>query len=198
MDEGDRGVSRQFLHQLRNVLGPVEIDAELAGSLLRSGKVREAEETLAKLLRAVRRARDLLHGVEAGNRQARARVLVVDDDEENLTSMAKLLELEGFEVVSARSVATALEQARSQPIAVVLCDLSLAGGTEGLEVARRLAARPSRPYLIACSGFDGEDMPRLCADAGFDRLFVKPAASEALLAAVRAGADRRPAGPASE
>jgi two-component system cell cycle response regulator DivK len=70
-----------------------------------------------------------------------ARVLVVEDNEDNRTLVVKVLSRAGYEVAEAVSGEEALEAARASRPALVLMDIHLAG-MDGLEATRRLKADP--------------------------------------------------------
>ncbi len=122
-------------------------------------------------------------------------VLVVDDNVDACSSLAALLELEGYEVVAAFDGISALALADERQPGVVVIDLSLPD-ISGEEVARRIRqahARavadatvppPPMPVLIALSGRDPDDRVR---SAGFDHALLKPATLERLLACFPAG-----------
>jgi len=103
------------------------------------------------------------------------RVLVVDDDADVVESTAILLGLSGYEVVTARDGAAALEAAATRRPDVVLLDVELPG-MDGYEVARRLRRLPDLKdvRLIAVTGYCWEVDVRLAHEAGFDHHLIKP------------------------
>jgi signal transduction histidine kinase/ActR/RegA family two-component response regulator len=105
----------------------------------------------------------------------KSRVLVVDDNQDTATGMAKLLEILGHEVVAAYNGPSAIEKARELRPDVVLLDIGLPG-MDGYEVARKLREDPccSDAILIAASGYGQEDDQRRCREAGFNHHLVKP------------------------
>lgn len=124
------------------------------------------------------------------------RVLLVDDDEDTLTSLQDLLQLEGVDDVRrARTLADAdhILADGFRPTAVVL-DLLL-NGDRGEPFIGRLAADPALASVpvIAVSG----DPRALAAvDRSVARAFLKPADPLELVNALRrvAGCERDPAG----
>jgi PAS domain S-box-containing protein len=106
---------------------------------------------------------------------ARRRILVVDDNEDGLETLATLLELSGHEVRTAPDGPSALVAATDFRPDIVLMDIGLPG-MDGYEVARRLRAIPDfqTTRLIALTGW-GQDADReQSRDAGFDLHLVKP------------------------
>ena len=99
------------------------------------------------------------------------RVLVVDDDIEAGSALAKVLELKGFDVVIHRDGTSALEHLRagSQPN-FILTDLILPD-LDGREVARqaRLLAPEARIGLITGWSLEEEPDPSIV-----DAVFLKP------------------------
>jgi CheY-like chemotaxis protein len=108
------------------------------------------------------------------------RVLVVDDNEDAVRSLAILLELSGYEVRLAKDGYEALDVAQQfNPHAVVL-DIGLPG-MNGYETARKLRERTGNSMLlVALSGY-GQDRDReRSREAGFDHHLLKPVDVDAL------------------
>ncbi|GAB2507781.1 PAS domain S-box protein [Lysobacter humi (ex Lee et al. 2017)] len=103
------------------------------------------------------------------------RVLVVDDNRDAAESLAMMLELEGHATRGAFSGADGLEVARGLGPDVAFLDLGMPG-MNGYELARALRALPGLDgiYLVAVSGWGGEEDKRQSADAGFDLHLTKP------------------------
>jgi len=112
---------------------------------------------------------------------ARSRILLVEDHADTARIMAELLENAGYDVLLAKSIASAVACA-SQPFDVLVSDIGLPDGS-GLDLVRRL--RPSRPVpAIALSGYGTTaDVSRSHA-AGFQRHLVKPVDLRDLLRAI--------------
>jgi CheY-like chemotaxis protein len=123
---------------------------------------------------------DPLPGVEA--RRTGVRVLVVNDYPDNVESLAVLLRLYGHEVDTALGGRAALRAARLRRPDVVLLDVSMPG-LDGCQVAGELRRLLGRGVcLIALTARDAPEDRRRCQEAGFDRLLVKPADPEAVVA----------------
>jgi CheY-like chemotaxis protein len=105
----------------------------------------------------------------------RARVLVVDDNEDAASMMRAALEQMGYLVDVASDGLSALDRAATFHPGVVLLDIGLPV-IDGYEVARRLRSQedgaPMR--LIAVTGYGQETDTRRSRDAGFERHLVKP------------------------
>ena len=105
------------------------------------------------------------------------RILIVDDDLEGRSSLAMLLELDGFKVACAADGAQALAQAAEFLPALVILDLGLPD-MSGEEVARRLRLRGAPVRIVVLSGTG----PAACDASLFDAWVTKPARVEELLA----------------
>jgi signal transduction histidine kinase len=111
----------------------------------------------------------------------RRRVLLADDNQDALESLAMLLSLAGHEVHQARDGLQALElAARCRPEIAVL-DIGMPG-TDGYEVARRIrgAAWGRDIALVALTGWGQESDRRRAEEAGFDLHLTKPVDPEVM------------------
>jgi DNA-binding response OmpR family regulator len=123
---------------------------------------------------------------EAGARPVR--VLLVDDHADTAELLRMLLSRRGFEVTTARSVASALVAAETSPIDVLVSDIGLADGN-GCDLLRQLRALGPLP-AIALSGRDREADVQSARDAGFDEYLGKPVGIVQLVEALRRVAPR--------
>ena len=84
-----------------------------------------------------------------------ATVVVVEDDR-NIADLVELyLRQEGFRVVQAATGQLGIEAVRNQRPRMVILDVGLPGGMDGLEVCRRLRADSGVPILMLTAR-DGE------------------------------------------
>ncbi len=124
--------------------------------------------------------------------ESRGNILVVDDEPENVRFLGRLLSAQGYEVFVAESGERALEildavalQAR---VGLILLDILMPGGLNGLETCRRLKAREalrSIPVIFLTAKDDNETMLQAFEAGGADYV-LKPFTTEVLLARVRA------------
>jgi PAS domain S-box-containing protein len=108
-------------------------------------------------------------------RLPRRRILVVDDNCNNATSLGVLLRDLGQDVDTAYDGLTALDLARRHRPDVVLLDIGLPG-MDGYEVARRCRAEKdlARTMLVAMTGYGKDEDRRRSQEAGFNVHLVKP------------------------
>ncbi len=113
------------------------------------------------------------------------RVLVVDDDEDTVHTIADFLRMHGMEVAAATSGQQALELAAQFRPQVAFVDLGM-NDMSGYLVAMRL--RRTRwgeaMALAAVSGWSGPKDKQRALMAGFDEHMTKPARPQELLAFV--------------
>jgi DNA-binding NtrC family response regulator len=77
-----------------------------------------------------------------------ASILVVDDEELPLTLRKLVLEKQGYQVITARSAAGAMQLLESSHVDLVLTDQLMPGGT-GVELARNVKkTRPELPVIL--------------------------------------------------
>jgi two-component system CheB/CheR fusion protein len=107
--------------------------------------------------------------------RAQRRILVADDNNDALESLATLLQLSGHEVYTAANGAVALESAEQHRPEVALLDIGMPK-LDGYEVARRIRAQPwgQRITLVALTGWGQDSDRKRSQEAGFDSHLVKP------------------------
>jgi PAS domain S-box-containing protein len=108
-------------------------------------------------------------------KDARHRVLVVDDNSDAADSLGMLLEMNGYSVSVGHSGEEALQMARqTRPNAMIL-DIGMPDMT-GYEVARRIRAERwgGEMYLIAATGWGQQEDKARAIASGFDHHLTKP------------------------
>ncbi len=119
------------------------------------------------------------------------RVLVVEDDDEIAQVIQRFLRIDGYEVRIAGDGPTALEAAPTFSPDLVLLDLGLPGGLDGIDVARELRDGDDVP-IIVLTARDAVDARVEGLDVGADDYVVKPFDRQELMARIRAALRRRP------
>jgi two-component system KDP operon response regulator KdpE len=113
-----------------------------------------------------------------------ARILVVDDEPQILSSLETTLRGAGYDVETAATGEDALIQASVRPPEGVILDLVLPGKS-GVEVCRELREWSDAPVLVL--SVIGDEHEKVAAlDAGADDYVTKPFGMDELLARLRA------------
>lgn len=116
----------------------------------------------------------------------RASVLVVDDDTQLRIALARALRVAGYDVKVAAAGEEALESQRHDPADVLVLDVSMPPGVDGLETCRRLRARHDTVPVLMLTARDALEDRVTGLDAGADDYLVKPFELTELLARLRA------------
>src|SRR5260221_923162 len=121
----------------------------------------------------------------------KTRVLLIEDDVREASSLEKLLTTEGYEVVVAHRGDDGLRRARTEHYDVVVTDLKMPGVT-GLQIIRDLpAARPRLPIEFMTAYGSSEDTIEAARHGAFEFL-RKPVKMDEFLAIIaRATASAR-------
>jgi CheY-like chemotaxis protein len=114
-----------------------------------------------------------------------ARILIVDDNEDNRLTMAKLLELGGHEVAVAGDGDQALRSQRHSPFDVLITDIFMPD-KDGVETIREFHQKYPQTRIIAMSGGGSftVDYLSLSLEIGADKVLKKPFSAEDLERAV--------------
>ena len=113
--------------------------------------------------------------------QARLRVLVADDERDQVATLALLLADEGYEVREVYRGSEVLRMVRDFDPDVALIDIGMPGMT-GYDVAREIRqVFGTRPLLVAITGWKQSSDRILARLAGFDHHLAKPYDPKALL-----------------
>lgn len=112
------------------------------------------------------------------------RILIIEDDEEILRVLNRVLTYEGYLVDTALTGKAGLLLASEQRPDLVILDLMLPN-IDGLEVCRRLQKLGNQPILILTAKDSLEDQVK-GLDSGADDYMVKPFEMDELLARIRA------------
>jgi two-component system OmpR family response regulator len=112
------------------------------------------------------------------------RILVVDDDGEILSLVAKFLRSNGFVVTTARNGAEMKAQMLASQVDLVVLDIMLPG-TNGLDLCRALRAESTVPVVMLTA--KGDEIDRIVGlEVGADDYLPKPFNPRELLARIKA------------
>ena len=117
---------------------------------------------------------------------------LVDDHPAIVASIAAAID--ATDDLRVAGVASTLDEAlalvapeREPPIDVLLCDIQIAGGAEGLRLLNARDVAPGRrPAIVILSGFDQPSLIRAAFERGAAGYLVKTAPLDAILDAIRA------------
>jgi diguanylate cyclase (GGDEF)-like protein len=119
-------------------------------------------------------------------REGNARILIVDDHEDNIELLRARLEAWGYRTICAMDGASALRAVYESPPDLILLDVMMPE-IDGIEVARRIKADPSLPFIpiIMQTALDSIEHKVEGLDAGADDYITKPIHYSELQARVR-------------
>jgi two-component system KDP operon response regulator KdpE len=126
-----------------------------------------------------------------------ARILIVDDEPNIISTVAALLRAKGYDVLTAMTGRAALEAAERDGPDLIVLDLGLPD-IDGVDVCVAVRQSSGVPILVlSARGAEGDKVRAL--DAGADDYVTKPFGAEELLARIRAALRRvESPSPASE
>jgi DNA-binding NarL/FixJ family response regulator len=123
------------------------------------------------------------------NRKAPIVVGLIDDHPAIVASIAAAIaesdDLELGGIAATIDEAFALLASPDRSIDVVLCDMQLSGGAEGLQLLATAGSAPGRPAVIILSAFDQRSLIRAAFERGAAGYVVKTAEIGDILTAVR-------------
>jgi CheY-like chemotaxis protein len=113
-------------------------------------------------------------GLDQPDKTEKSRILIVDDNQDLATSLARLLRLLGHEVEVVFDGRKGIEAARTYRPRVVLLDIGLPN-LDGYQVARTLRQEGfNDTMIIAISGYGQEEDRQRSREAGIDHHVTKP------------------------
>jgi DNA-binding NtrC family response regulator len=111
------------------------------------------------------------------------RILAVDDDINILRVFRKILEKEGYAVVTAETGKDALKIIKKSKFDVCVVDVKLPD-MDGTDLLLKIPNDP-KTIKIVVTGFSTNEIGKKAADYGADDFLVKPVKAEELIATVR-------------
>jgi two-component system nitrogen regulation response regulator NtrX len=121
----------------------------------------------------------------------KATVLVVDDEEGILETLSGILEDEGYEVVTASSGEQALTLVKELSPEVILLDVWMPQGIDGLETLKGIKEITQEPVVIMISGYANIDMAVQATKLGAHDFLEKPLSLEKILILIRRALERQ-------
>ncbi|MEI2640152.1 MAG: response regulator transcription factor [Microthrixaceae bacterium] len=123
--------------------------------------------------------------MRADHSRTGTRILVAEDDRAIRDSLRRLLEINGYEVVTATDGVAALESRRRLDVGLVLLDVMMPS-VDGLSVCRVLRAEGDNVPIMILTALTDPSERVAGLDAGADDYLIKPFDPGELLARVRA------------
>lgn len=126
-----------------------------------------------------------------------ARILLVDDEEVSIDSLARVLRMRGHEIDTASNGLKALQAYRSRMSDLVVTDV-LMPVKEGISLMRELRSiDPDLPVIVLSGGGRSHNMEflKIAAHDGATATFQKPCPMPALLQAIEQCLEHRDAAP---
>src|ERR1700733_2989750 len=130
-----------------------------------------------------------------GDTVAIAKVLVVEDNAVLLSTLAKILEVNGFDVTTAANVPDAIRLIMSDTYDVLLSDLHMPGPGDGLTVVSAMRHANPRAVTLLLSAFPEMGAAAHAILLQADQILVKPMALTALVDVIKQRLASGPPGP---
>jgi DNA-binding response OmpR family regulator len=112
------------------------------------------------------------------------RILLVDDDVAVLLTLKAVLEMQGFEVETARSVEDAAQKLTSGIYQMVITDMRMETETAGRQVVRIAREQKYRPATAILTAYPPDESD--WRDSGAGSLLVKPVGTKDLVRQIEA------------
>jgi two-component system cell cycle response regulator len=128
-----------------------------------------------------------------------AQIMVVDDDPDTVSILARHLQREGYDAIEAVSGAECIRLARERPVDVILLDLMMPG-MDGFDVCRALKEHPKTAEIpiIMITARDDLDARAEGMRLGVSDFLAKPVFRRQLANRIRAQLEALAAGRATE
>jgi len=112
------------------------------------------------------------------------RVLIIDDDRIIRLLLAKLLRMEGFEVIFADDGEQGLQSLKEEDVDVILMDFNL-GGMTALDLLEVMKTNKIQKPVILVSAFDKCDLKKSTCDFEIRDVVQKPFTNQELIEKVK-------------
>jgi CheY-like chemotaxis protein len=122
------------------------------------------------------------------------KILIVDDNSEIRELVSATLEVEKYTVLEAPDGMKAVSVAKREKPDVVIMDVSLPGGIDGIEATQRIKRNPSTRHskVLILTGIDDKKLKERGLKAGASDFFVKPFSPLELLEKIGSIFNERP------
>jgi DNA-binding NtrC family response regulator len=117
-------------------------------------------------------------------------LLLVDDDANTLKVNGMVLRKLGYQVITAQSGEAAVEIIKEKPVDLLVLDIVMHPGIDGVETYRRIKAVKPEQRAIVLSGYARPSQVAEVRQLGAGQYIIKPATATAIATAVRRELDR--------
>ena len=121
----------------------------------------------------------------------RGLILVVDDERSNLDSLRRILERDGWSVLTAQRGGEALALVREQAVELVLTDLKMPGGMDGVELMRSVKALTPETEVVLMTAYGTVETAVQSMKEGAHDFITKPFKRMHILKTVRQAMEKR-------
>ena len=104
----------------------------------------------------------------------KGRILIVEDEPAIQLALSGLLRRVGYEIQTANSGSEAFKKVESEPLDLVLTDLSLGDGATGMDVLRHVKKHQPETPVVMITAYGSEHVARDAVRAGADGYVPKP------------------------
>ena len=115
------------------------------------------------------------------------RILLVEDHQDTLEALSRLLKIEGHHICSVTTETAAIQACKNDAFDLLICDIGLPDGN-GWDLMKRLRQISATPS-IALTGFGMAEGMLASEDNGFAAHVTKPVAFDQLLKTIQAVLD---------
>ena len=115
------------------------------------------------------------------------KILIVDDEEVIRDLMKKIFTMAGYTVRVAEHAEKALDILKKESIMVMFLDLNLVGGTNGIDLCKKIRKDNYVGIIYALTGYTDLFSLLACRSSGFDDFFTKPIDRKLLIEAAEDG-----------
>lgn len=116
------------------------------------------------------------HSPSKGSKNMSLNVVLIDDNQDMVETLANLLSMDGHFVKYAYDGESGLDLIRAEKPDLVLCDIGLPGDVDGYAVARNIRADNSisDTFIVAVTGYGQERDRKQAFESGFNDHLLKP------------------------
>jgi len=104
---------------------------------------------------------------------AKAKILIVDDDQAVCNMLKKFLTKEGYQTTSVLTGQEGIKKVRQEEFQAVLLDIKLPD-IDGLEVLKRIREFYKKIIIVMITAVKDDEVGRKCLDFGADDYIIKP------------------------